>query len=290
MSRNLLYINGAIKLLSACRKTNFFILLLLLGVTWPTNVWRRLIHNIFESAANLVSLDIVIYTMGCGIFGTYEGCVLRVILTEEGKPRSTRWNMHHHIRPATMHVSFTISRCCVSLLYPYLHRTVIWLNSEPCGVFCGLMSWAFLAYGMGATTVQTIQNPMHTCPLSPLLPELLTIRILIYFHMDHLLWWCNPPCAVFCHQALVGVFPSWLLSHGLLQCTELVRHVLSFASHDNRSGSCAKECHAMLWWRCRNGLRSSRGTKHQIQEILQAMQGVQTSKSAPLQYMRTLHY
>ena len=29
----------------------------------------------------------------------------------------------------------------------------VWLNSEPCGVFCGLMSWAFLAYGMGATTV-----------------------------------------------------------------------------------------------------------------------------------------
>ena len=32
----------------------------------------------------------------------------------------------------------------------------VWLNSEPCGVFCGRMSWAFLAYGMGATTVTCV--------------------------------------------------------------------------------------------------------------------------------------
>ena len=38
-----------------------------------------------------------------------------------------------------------------------LYRAVIWLNSEPCGVFCGLMSWAFLAYGMGATTFSVIK-------------------------------------------------------------------------------------------------------------------------------------
>lgn len=33
---------------------------------------------------------------------------------------------------------------------------LIWLNSEPCGLICGMMTWLLLGYGMGATTYSVI--------------------------------------------------------------------------------------------------------------------------------------
>lgn len=36
----------------------------------------------------------------------------------------------------------------------YHDSACIWINLEPCGLICGMMTWLLLGYGMGATTVR----------------------------------------------------------------------------------------------------------------------------------------
>jgi hypothetical protein len=39
----------------------------------------------------------------------------------------------------------------------------MWLNSEPCGLICGCMTWFLLFYGMYATSVSQLVNICDTC-------------------------------------------------------------------------------------------------------------------------------
>jgi hypothetical protein len=34
-----------------------------------------------------------------------------------------------------------------------LCRNTFWINLDPCGLICGMMTWALLAFAMHATTV-----------------------------------------------------------------------------------------------------------------------------------------
>ena len=37
-----------------------------------------------------------------------------------------------------------------------LLSVMIWINLEPCGLICGMMTWLLLGYGMLATTVSAL--------------------------------------------------------------------------------------------------------------------------------------